>query len=93
MAFVKGQSGNPGGRPKAEKEVLEVARQHGPRAIAKLVMLSMSADERTALAACNSLLDRAYGKPKQVQEISGTDGDAIPISVIERRVVGQKAGN
>lgn len=93
MPFVKGQSGNPGGRPKAEQEVLAVAREHGPEAVRKLVELSKSQDERVSLAACNALLDRAYGKPKQVQEVTGADGDAVQIAVIERRVIGPKAGN
>jgi hypothetical protein len=37
MAFAKGKSGNPGGRPKEIKEIQELARKHAPAAIAALV--------------------------------------------------------
>lgn len=65
MPFVKGQSGNPGGRPKSEKEVIELAREASPRAIGRLIELVEAEDARTAIAAANSVLDRAYGKPTQ----------------------------
>ncbi len=35
-SFKKGQSGNPGGRPKQEHEVVQLARKHGPEAIKRL---------------------------------------------------------
>lgn len=63
--FKPGQSGNPGGRPKGEREVVELARQAAPDAIAKLIELVGNADPRTAMAAANSVLDRAFGKPTQ----------------------------
>lgn len=65
MPFAKGQSGNPGGRPKAEREVVELAREASPRAIGRLVELVEHIDPRTAIAAANSVLDRAFGKPTQ----------------------------
>lgn len=37
--------------------------------------------------------DRLEGKAKQLTEVSGPDGDSVQIAVIERRVIGQKAGN
>lgn len=65
MPFVKGQSGNPGGRPKAEREVVDLAREASPRAIGRLVELIENRDPRVAIAAANSVLDRAFGKPTQ----------------------------
>jgi hypothetical protein len=65
VPWAKGQSGNPGGRPKAEREVIELAREGSVRAIGRLVQLIESEDGRVAIAAANSVLDRAFGKPTQ----------------------------
>lgn len=69
MAWKKGQSGNPSGRPKSLREVTELARENSARAIERLVELMDDEDGRVALAAANSILDRGYGKPKQSIEI------------------------
>lgn len=78
MPFEKGQSGNPGGRPKENAEVKALARSHGKAALEKIVALMGSQDERIALAASQTLLDRGFGKPAQV--LVGDD-DEPPISV------------
>jgi hypothetical protein len=65
--FQKGQSGNPGGRPKAEKTIQSLAREHTDKAIRTLAKI-MGDDEATAsarVAAATALLDRGYGKPPQ----------------------------
>ena len=76
MPFVKGQSGNPGGRPKENAEIKALAREHGPQAITKLAELMGGSDPRVSVAAAQALLDRGYGKPTQT--IAG-DEDA-PLS-------------
>lgn len=74
MAFQKGQSGNPGGRPKEDAEVKALARAAGPEAIEKLVELMRCDEKRTSLAAAQALLDRGFGKPSQAVELSGELG-------------------
>ncbi len=61
--FPRGVSGNPGGRPRALREVLDMARAHTTRAIERLAELVESEDEGIALRACEALIDRAWGKP------------------------------
>jgi hypothetical protein len=63
--FAPGASGNPNGRPKIASEIRDLARVHGPHAIARLVELSKSRDGAVAVNACRTLLDRGYGRPEQ----------------------------
>ena len=69
--FKKGQSGNPGGRPKVVAEVKELARKHTGKAIETLVsiMANPKAAPAARVSAANALLDRGYGRP--AQHISG----------------------
>jgi hypothetical protein len=66
--FQKGQSGNPSGRPKKDREIEELARQHTPAAIAALVEALGGKDR---VAAANVLLSYGWGKPRQPLEHSG----------------------
>ena len=47
---------------------MKLARQAAPDAVRRLIELMNSEDERVAAVACNSILDRALGKPKAVEE-------------------------
>jgi hypothetical protein len=66
--FAPGVSGNPQGRPPLPREMKEVLESAAPRAIARLIELIESDDERVAAACANSVLDRLYGKPTQVTD-------------------------
>ena len=63
--FPKVQSGNPGGRPRDEQKVAELARSYTREAIETLVELMRSGnDERVRGTAAQALLDCGWGKPK-----------------------------
>jgi len=78
--FQKGQSGNPGGRPKTLAEFKELTRNHSAEAVEKLVRMMRNGPPTQAVRAAEILLDRAWGKPAQRNEIAGVDG-AAPITV------------
>ena len=80
MPFKKGQSGNPGGRPKEVSEVKDLARTYGVDAIERFVELIASDNERTAVAACEAILNRGYGRPAQSMSLSG-DEDKPPVKL------------
>jgi hypothetical protein len=84
LKFRKGQSGNPGGRPKVLGEVQELARQCAPTVIVELARLALRAKSETArIAAIRELLDRAYGRPRQVVEVSVPAGDPLQMLLDE----------
>ena len=67
--FKKGESGNPGGRPRVIAELRALARAHAPDAIKELARLAIKAkSEATRVAAIRELLDRGYGKAQQIVE-------------------------
>jgi hypothetical protein len=83
MPFEKGQSGNPGGRPKVVAEVRELARAHTGEAVQTLVsiMTNTKAAPAARVSAANALLDRGYGKPPQ--HITGEGGPQYVVRLPE----------
>lgn len=60
-----------------EKEVKRLAKEKSPAAIARLVQWMESDNAKASVSACNAILDRAFGKPKQA--IVGGDDEDNPI--------------
>ena len=87
MAFEKGKSGNPGGRPK-EKPFAEALRMElaaagkdhkALRLIARNLIALACKDEATAMPAIREIADRMDGKVAQTVE--GEDGGPIKLVV------------
>jgi hypothetical protein len=70
MKWVKGVSGNPGGRPKLELSIRELAQQHSMEALETLVHVMRTGRRGEQIVAANAILDRAYGRPSQSIEMS-----------------------
>ena len=70
--FKQGFSGNPGGRPKDEHKVAELARSYTVEAVETLVdLMRHSRDDRVRGTASQALLDRGWGKAKVEVATSG----------------------
>jgi hypothetical protein len=74
-------SGNPGGRPKLELSVREVAQQYSIEALETLVHVMRTGKPGDRITAANAVLDRAYGRPKQSVEMSGSGVTLVDLLV------------
>ena len=93
--WAKGQSGNPGGRPRIVEAVRDIARESTELAITTLRTIAADTDAPHAarVSAATALLDRGWGKPlqgvammtvaapKSVREMT----DAELIAIIEKK--------
>jgi hypothetical protein len=73
--WQKGQSGNPGGRPKVAADVKEEARKYTNEALRRLVHWMRSKDPQASIRAATALLDRGCGKPAQA--VVGEEGGPV----------------
>lgn len=87
MPFVKGQSGNPGGKPsEARAQLSALLDDQFPTAKRKklirlLVEDATSDDYERRKEARPLLMAYTFGKPTEYKEVSGPDGAAIPLEV------------
>ena len=79
--WTKGQSGNPGGRPREVGELRVVARQRTHEALDTLaeIMGDPKAPAAARVSAACAILDRGFGRPTQTTELSGADGGPLKV--------------
>lgn len=83
MPFEKGKSGNPGGRPKKNREVEQLCREASPEALVRLKqIMRQQKDIKAALQAALGILAYGLGKPRQAIEMTGAEGGPIQTETI-----------
>jgi hypothetical protein len=85
-----GESGNPSGHSGLYGEAISLARQAAPDAVRRLIELMQSDDERCAAVACNSILDRAFGRVKQAEDPPSEREELEAMTPEERRAEMQR---
>jgi hypothetical protein len=76
--FKKGESGNPGGRPKLPAEMREMFQANAPEAFEVLCKHLHANDPKVSVTAAKEILDRAYGRPLQSIDANVTeDGGSV----------------
>lgn len=87
MPFIKGQSGNPGGKPGAARQQLQALLDERftttkrRKVIDLLIEDAISDDYDRRKEARPLLLAYTFGKPTEYKELSGPDGAAIPLEI------------
>ena len=89
--FQKGQSGNPGGRPKINRTIRALARAETAESFAIIKALRKSKDERVAFAAAQEMLNRAWGKPTERVKHSGSIGISNYLSALDAAIAARVA--
>ena len=83
MPWDKGESGNPGGRPRENEMVKKLAREHTEESVCALVhWMKQRKDARASVAAAQALLDRGYGKPTQTLANDADNPITIPSTIV-----------
>lgn len=82
--FTKGNLANPGGRPKSDHKITDLARKHTNLALNTLAEIAgdKEATHSARVAAATALLDRGWGKPRQALEHSGPEGAPLPAAIM-----------
>ncbi len=90
--FPEGFSGNPGGRPRDEQKVAELASSYTKEAIETLVeLMRRGNDERVRGTAAQALLYLGWGKPKV--EVVGDEAGYVQALIAVAAELNEKPNN
>jgi len=83
--FVAGNRANPGGRPKADKEIKEALKALVPQSIEvlKQIIANEDARDQDRIRAIEVVFDRVYGKPSQEMKLDEITADKTLVMRIE----------
>ena len=93
MTFRPGESGNPGGRPRAVGALRDLVQAKGPDLIERLMSMALADDTepRVRVECIKVLLDRGYGRPPQPVDGDG-EGGPIQLQRVELVIVDPNGG-
>lgn len=89
MPFKKGETGNPGGRPKNLDRVCSLAREHTKASVERLAYWLESDNARASVAAATTLLNRGWGMATQSMQALDEDGKPTSLKIEVALVAGQ----
>jgi hypothetical protein len=97
MPFAKGKSGNPGGRPKGIEARARELTKDGEDCLVFLVQVMTGKIKQRAsihdrIEAARTLLNRGFGREKQVVEVGGPDGGPVNLAGLREYLAGRIAG-
>lgn len=78
--FAKGQSGNPGGKPKKLEELAASIREFDDELRDRLLLIVRNDEAKEVIAAVKLLWSYAHGNPRQV--VTDADGNSVPLGLI-----------
>lgn len=80
-----GAGRKPGVVSQLTKDIQAMAREHAEAALKTLVDVAKEGEtESGRVAAANSILDRAYGKPKQALDVDAAINGVVTVSYVTR---------
>lgn len=76
--FIKGVSGNPGGRPASQRELIERCRRKGTAMLEVLIRLAEDplVDAPVQMRCAQVVLEMGFGKPVPMNQMTDGDDDA-----------------